>query len=144
MEANSVVKSFMTEKILKSIFRIFIFDETSQKVYHEHFSVVYTMKLSWNISQCILAFTQKINFCIMNKIYTDIFFFFWIKIYFKNIFKIFFYHVTLLTMFYHIFRISLWVTSPLNFNGFSTNGCLRFHRRCIFWQKRGFLVEYIY
>ena len=38
----------------------------SQKVYHKHFSVVYTMKLSWNthfmketernISQCILAF----------------------------------------------------------------------------------------
>ena len=41
------------------------FHEMLQKVYHEHFSVVYTMKLSWNtyfmkcsernISQCILA-----------------------------------------------------------------------------------------
>ena len=52
--------------IRKSIFRILIFHERLQKVYHEHLSVVYTMKLSWNthfmkcsernISQCILAF----------------------------------------------------------------------------------------
>ena len=34
----------MIEKILKSIFRIFIFHEMSQKVYDEYFSVVYTMK----------------------------------------------------------------------------------------------------
>ena len=34
----------MIEKILKSIFWIFIFHEMSQKVYDEHFSVVYTMK----------------------------------------------------------------------------------------------------
>ena len=41
METNSIVKSFMIEKILKIDFH-----EMSQKVYHEHFSVVYTMKLS--------------------------------------------------------------------------------------------------
>ena len=61
-----------TRKFWKSIFRIFMFHESLQKVYHEHFSVVYTMKLSWNryfmkcfernISQCILTFrSEKIS-----------------------------------------------------------------------------------
>ena len=40
METNSIVKSFMTEKILKIDF----VSKMSQKVYNEHFSVVYTMK----------------------------------------------------------------------------------------------------
>ena len=33
---------------LQSIFRIFIFHERVEKVYGEHFSVVYTMKQPWN------------------------------------------------------------------------------------------------
>ena len=65
MKTNSIEKSFTIGKFWRSIFRILIFHERVQKVYHEHFSVVYTMKLSWNtyfmkfperhISQCILA-----------------------------------------------------------------------------------------
>ena len=39
-------KSFTIEKILKIDFQIFIDHKRLQKVYHEHFSVVYTMKLS--------------------------------------------------------------------------------------------------
>ena len=37
-----------TRKFWKTIFRIFMFHERLEKVYHEHFMVVYTMKLSWN------------------------------------------------------------------------------------------------
>ena len=44
MKTNSIEKSFTIEKILKINFRILIFHERVQKVYHEHFSVVYTMK----------------------------------------------------------------------------------------------------
>ena len=40
MKTNSIGKSLTIEKILKMIFRIFIFHERLQKVYHEHFSVV--------------------------------------------------------------------------------------------------------
>ena len=66
---NKLIKQ---RKFWKSIFRIFIFHERVQKVYHEHFSVVYTMKLSWNtyfmkcsegnISQCFLAFRNFAKF----------------------------------------------------------------------------------
>ena len=55
---------------------MFIFHERVQKVYHEHFSVVYTMKLSWityfikccerNISQCILTFRDA-NQLVLNR-----------------------------------------------------------------------------
>ena len=54
-----------TRKFWKSIFRVLMVHEKQQKVYHKHFLVVYTMKLSWNIyfikcserniSQCIFA-----------------------------------------------------------------------------------------
>ena len=39
-------KAFTIEKILKIDFQIFIDNKRLQKVYHEYFSVVYTMKLS--------------------------------------------------------------------------------------------------
>ena len=61
-------RNFVSLSLWKSIFRIFIFHEMLQKVYHEYLSVVYTMKLSWNthfmkcsernISQCILVFRK--------------------------------------------------------------------------------------
>ena len=62
-------------------------------------------------SEALLCFTQKNNFCIMNKI--KLVWFFDLFIYFKNNF----YHVTLVTLFIeywiilYIFRISLCVTS---------------------------------
>ena len=48
METNSLVKSFMIEKILKIDFQNFYIYEMPQNVYLEHFSVVYTTKLSSN------------------------------------------------------------------------------------------------
>ena len=52
-KTNSTEKSFTIEKIMKSIFRIFVFHEMLQKVNHEHFSLIYAMDLpeipiSWN------------------------------------------------------------------------------------------------
>lgn len=35
-------------KLWKSIFKVFMFHERLKKLYHEHLSVVYTIKLSWN------------------------------------------------------------------------------------------------
>ena len=43
MKTNSIGKSLTTEEILK-ILKNFIFHERLQKVYHEYFSVVDTMK----------------------------------------------------------------------------------------------------
>ena len=53
------------------VINIFIFHERLPKVYHEYFSVVYTMKLlgnthfmkcsERNISQCILAFRNQVT-----------------------------------------------------------------------------------
>ena len=66
MKTNSMGKSFTIEKILKIDFQNFHVSWKASKVHHEHFSVVYTIKLSRNtyfikcseknISQCILAY----------------------------------------------------------------------------------------
>ena len=54
METNSLITSFMMQKILKIDFQNFDILKKPQKVYDEHFSVVYTMKnyreirISWS------------------------------------------------------------------------------------------------
>ena len=66
MKSNSIEKSFKKNKMLKIDFQNYQLSWTAKKVFHEHFAVVYTVKLTWNdhfiewsernISQCILAF----------------------------------------------------------------------------------------
>ena len=69
MKTNSIEKSFTIEKILKINFPTFHISWKPSKSKSWNFSVVYTMKLSWNthfmkcsernISWCILAFRQE-------------------------------------------------------------------------------------
>ena len=64
-------KVFHDKENSENQFSIFIFHETLQKGYHEHFSVVYTMSVKYifqamserNISQCILAFRKDFAHC---------------------------------------------------------------------------------